>query len=131
VKSNFRALVIRRLIAIQLGLTLVIALISLSIGGVKAFASATLGGLVCLLPNLFFAWLVFKYQGARRAKKIVHTFYKAEAIKTILTIVLFAIVFIMFDIVPLAFFISYLVVQMSHWFAPWYLNNSKNRSKSD
>jgi len=114
----------KRLFIVQTGLALVIAALSYWLGGTKAAYSAGLGGLVCIVPNMVFAFQLFRHHGARAAKKIVNSFYKGEAIKIIISIVLFAIVFIMFDITPLAFFITYIVVQMSFWTAPWMITNN-------
>lgn len=129
-KTKYKGLIIKRVLSVQLGVTLLIAAFAYGIRGLLASKSALLGGIVCYIPNLAFTWLAFKHEGARQAKKIAHGFYKAEALKITLTIVLFAIVFIMFDIHPIAFFGTYIVVQMVHWLAPWLLIN-ENRSKSD
>ncbi|MDL4864557.1 ATP synthase subunit I, partial [Halomonas elongata] len=76
---------IRRLLLAQL---VVIGLVSgvaaWSDGGLGAL-SALSGGAVAFLPNAFFAWRVFRYQGARHAKNIVNGFYRAEAGKFGLT----------------------------------------------
>lgn len=109
---------------VQAGLTLFLAALCLLMGGTKAAYSAILGGIVCMVPNIFFARSLFRYQGARSAKKIVNAFYKGEAIKIILSIVLFAIVFIIGNINALAFFITYIVVQMTFWVAPWIIINN-------
>lgn len=97
----------------------------------NAAKSALLGGLVCLIPNAYFAIKVFKYQGARAARQIVNGFYKGEALKIGLSVLLFTAVFIWCKITPLAFFSSYVLVLMTHWFAPWIIVNKQNRPKSD
>lgn len=81
--------------------------------------SSLLGGMVCFLPNLYFAWQVFLHQGAQAAKQIVKSFYRAEAVKFGLTAVLFALVFILVrPLNPISFFLTYAVVQVVHWLAP-------------
>jgi ATP synthase protein I len=97
----------------------------------NAAISAGLGGLVGIIPNALFAIKLFKYQGARAARQIVSSFYKGEALKIVLSIFLFALVFISYKITPLAFFVSYVLVLMTHWFAPWIIVNNENRPKSD
>ncbi|MGO2504260.1 MAG: ATP synthase subunit I, partial [Cobetia marina] len=62
--------------------------------GSGAALSALCGGLVCLLPNLFFAWRSLRVTGARYAQAMVKAFYQAEAGKFGLTAVLFAFFFI-------------------------------------
>ncbi|KTD79694.1 ATP synthase protein I [Legionella worsleiensis] len=120
-----------RLWLTQLGLTLVIAGVCAVAFTMKAAGSALLGGLVCIIPNAYFASKIFKYEGARAAKQIVNSFYKGEAVKIILSMFLFTAVFVFFKVSPLAFFISYILVLMTHWFAPWIIVNKQNRPESD
>ncbi len=116
----------QRLVAYQLVITTLIALTAVMVSGVTAGLSAILGGLVSLLPNAYFARTLFQHQGARAAKKIVNSFYKGEAVKIALSVVMFALVFAFFSIVPLVFFATYIVVQMAFWFAPLlFVNNIK------
>ncbi|KTD34475.1 ATP synthase protein I [Legionella moravica] len=122
---------IMRLWLVQLGITLVIAVLCAIVFNIKAAGSAVLGGLVCIIPNAYFASKLFKHQGARAAKQIVNSFYKGEAVKIILSMFLFTAVFVFFRITPLAFFTSYILVLMTHWFAPWIIVNKQNRPESD
>lgn len=86
--------------------------------GVSAY-SALLGGVVCFVPNLYFAWAAFRHQGAQAAKQVIRSFYKAEAVKFGLTVVLFALVFIAVrPLNPISFFLTYAVVQSVHWLSP-------------
>ena len=112
-------------------LTVVFFISSLCAMAVDANAalSALLGGLVYFIPNLCFAIKVFQYQGARSAKQIVNSFYKGEAYKIILSVFLFAAVFIFQKITAPAFFASYIVLLITHWFTPWILVNNLNRLK--
>ena len=120
-----------RLWLVQLGITLFLTALCAIVFNIKAASSALLGGLVCIIPNAYFASKLFKHQGAHAAKQIVNSFYKGEAVKIILSIFLFTAVFIFFKITPLAFFISYILVLMTHWFAPWIIVNKQNRPESD
>lgn len=122
---------IMRLWLVQLGITLILTVLCAVVFNIRAASSALLGGLVCIIPNAYFASKLFKHQGARAAKQIVSSFYKGEAVKIILSIFLFTAVFIFFKITPLAFFISYILVLMTHWFAPWIIVNKQNRPESD
>lgn len=121
----------RRLFIGQLGVSILIAIALTCFAGTKAGLSAILGGLVSAIPNAVFAIKLFQYQGARAAKQIVNSFYIGEVLKIILSIVLFALVFIFFKIVPLVFFATYIVVQMMVWFAPLIFDNKQNRPESD
>lgn len=120
-----------RLWAVQVSLVLFLALVFTVVMNENAGVSALLAGMVYLVPNAYFASKLFQYQGARSAKAIVSSFYKGEALKIILSAVLFAVVFIWFKITPLAFFISYLMVLMTHWLTPLILVNKQNRPESD
>ncbi len=108
----------RRLILCQLGMTILLATMALWCAGTTAALSAILGGLVCIVPNAYFARALFQYQGARAAKQIVTRFYKGEALKIVLAMTLFTLVFKLFTIIPLVFFAVYIVTQMIFWFAP-------------
>ena len=116
---------IRRLWLVQLSVTVICALVFWVTLSEQAAASALLGGVVGIIPNAYFALQLFKHQGARSAKRIVNSFYKGEAKKIALAIVLFTLVFLWVPIVPLAFFAAYLVVLMTHWFAPLIMVNNR------
>ena len=118
----------KRLLMCQLSLTLLLAGVSALISGPMAGLSAILGGLVSIIPNAYFARTLFQYQGAQAARQIVNRFYKGEAMKLLLTVALFVMVFKWFSIVPLVFFLVFITVQMVFWFSPLIFNN---RPKSD
>ena len=81
--------------------------------------SSLLGGLICAIPNAWFAFRSFEYQGARAAQQIVKNFYRAEAIKLGLTAVLFGLTFKLVDpLEPLTLFVTFFLVQVVHWFTP-------------
>ncbi|MDR3443365.1 MAG: F0F1 ATP synthase subunit I [Legionella sp.] len=120
-----------RLWLVQLIVTLVFAVLCAVAYGANAASSALLGGMVCVIPNAYFARKLFKYQGARSAKQIVNSFYKGEAIKILLSVLLFTAVFIWVKITPLAFFAAYIMILMTHWFAPLIIVNKQNRPESD
>ncbi|WP_454781542.1 ATP synthase subunit I [Legionella sp. WA2022007384] len=120
-----------RLWLIQLSVTLVFAALCALVYGTNAASSALLGGMVCIVPNAYFASKLFRYQGARSARQIVNSFYKGEALKIVISIFLFTAVFLLFKITPLAFFASYIMILMTHWFAPLIIVNKQNRPESD
>ena len=107
-----------RLLLIQLIVSLFIAMIAMVVSGPLAALSGLLGGVVCVVPNVYFVRQLFKYKGARAAKQIVNGFYKGEALKLLLTIALFVLVFKLFEIKPLVFFAAFIAAQMMFWFAP-------------
>ena len=122
---------VMRLWVVQLGVTLFLAVLSALALNMNAALSAVLGGLVCIIPNAYFASTLFKYQGARAAKQIVNSFYKGEALKIILSIILFTLVFVLFRITPVVFFGTYIAIQLTHWLAPWIIFNKQNGPESE
>jgi len=119
----------RRLLLLQLGASVIAALMTMVIFGSAEALSALLGGVVSALPNAYFARKLFQYQGARAARQIVNSFYKGEAVKIILSIVLFALVFAFCNVIPWIFFATYIGAQMLMWFAPLvFVNNERSRS---
>ena len=110
---------------LQLAVTLIVATLCALIYNTNAAISAVLGGLVYIIPNAYFANNVFKYQGARAAKQIVNSFFKGEALKLITSILLFTAVFVLYRVNPIAFFVSYIMVLMTHWITPLIIVNKQ------
>lgn len=120
-----------RVIRLMLGWQLVVALglgcAGLAFGPVAGL-SALLGGLVCWAPNLYFAFRAFRYRGARAARLIVRSFYAGAAGKLILSMALFAIVFIrMPSVNPLALFVGFIGVQSLAWWVPLVVSHRERR----
>ncbi|AHL77583.1 ATP synthase subunit I [Stutzerimonas stutzeri] len=103
----------------QLSLLLISAVVLwLWIGNVAGY-SGLLGGLIALLPNIYFAHKAFRFSGARAAQAIVRSFYAGEAGKLIFTSVLFALVFTgVKPLNPLSLFGVFILTQGVGWFAP-------------
>lgn len=114
-----------KLWSLQLAVTLIVATLCALMYNTNAAISAMLGGLVCIIPNAYFARNVFKYQGARAAKQIVNSFFKGEALKLITSMILFTAVFVLYRVNPIAFFVSYIMVLMTHWVTPWIIVNKQ------
>ena len=94
-------------------ITAAIAIIlMLSVGHVAAY-SAALGGIVCILPNLLFARFAFRYSAADSARLVMKWFYIGEAIKIIVTILIFSLSLIWLkDLNFAAMFITYIIALM-------------------
>lgn len=107
-----------RFLAIQLAVISTIALVLWWMTDGRHAYSALLGGLICIIPGYVFALNVFKYSGAQALKKIVQRLYWGEGLKLIMTFLLFALVFIFIPIEALPFFITFIAIQLSYWFAP-------------
>lgn len=82
---------------------------------VEIFKSMALGGLTCVVPSLYFANKFFKESGALAVKSIVNSFYTAEAIKLILTGLLFWFTFKYLLIRPAPFFMGYILAHLVFW----------------
>ncbi|MDF1758452.1 MAG: ATP synthase subunit I [Legionellaceae bacterium] len=113
---------VRLLFLIQLSLAMIVSIIAGAFLGKIAAQSAMLGAFTYIIPNAFYARKMFRHKGAKSAKKIVNSFYKAEALKFALSMVLFAAVFVLCNINPLIFFGAYISMQVVIWFAPLIFN---------
>jgi len=85
----------------------------------KAGYSAFIGGITCLVPNLVFVIYANRYGGARAAKNIASSFYKGEALKILLTALMFAATFILVPISIGPLMITYVVCLMAFWVSPF------------
>jgi ATP synthase protein I len=94
-------------------ITAAIAIIlMLSIDRIAAY-SAALGGMACILPNLLFARFAFRYSAAESAGLVMKWFYIGEAIKIIVTVLIFALSLIWLkDLNFAAMFITYIIALM-------------------
>lgn len=113
-----------KLVAFQLLLMIIIALVSTVFFSIKSGYSALAGGVTFLLPNLIFVLMAFAHAGARQTKKVLRGFYAGEAIKLFLTVLLF-VVFLKFVLLSLtAFYISFSFLVASQWLAPFFFYNN-------
>ena len=118
-RAERRLRVIRLLLVWQLVAAFVAGGAGLVLAGRAGGLSALLGGLICWLPNCWFAYRAFRHRGARAARRIVRSFYAGEAGKMMLTVLLFAVVFIELKWVnALALFAGFAGVQLVNWVVP-------------
>jgi ATP synthase protein I len=110
-------------ILLQGVVAIVIALIVLIGWGVTAGASAMVGGFVSVLPNFVFALYAFRYVGASKSEQIYVSIKRGNALKFLLTICFFTLVFKYFSVMAMPFFICYILVMFSQWFAPVFFNH--------
>jgi len=82
-----------RVLLLQLAVAMTTAVVMWTWKDPVAGYSALLGGMIALLPNLYFAYKAFRYFGARSVKAIVQSFWSGAMGKLILTAALFALVF--------------------------------------
>ena len=77
----------------QLTVTVLCTLVSLLIWDAYIAVSAFAGGLLSIIPQLFFTFIALGVSGATKSRLIVKMFKRGEAIKIVLTIVLLFFMF--------------------------------------
>ncbi|MDP2560456.1 ATP synthase subunit I [Psychrobium sp. 1_MG-2023] len=93
--------------------------------GTKAGYSALCGGIISIVPNFVFASLAFRNAGASAAKEVLTDFFKGEALKLVLVIVLFWVVFKTLDVIYLPLFVTYALAIVLHWLSPLIFKSKK------
>lgn len=105
---------VHRLIMLQLALVVALFAVGCLFDATTA-KSALAGGLICALPNAYFAWRVFKYTGARQSQHVLQSFYRGEAWAFLLTMIGFGVAFTRLEpINEYALFASFAAVKASH-----------------
>lgn len=101
-----------------------VSIIFFAVWGAQYGLSALAGGAIAVLPNFVFATLAFSHTGASSAGKVMKTFYWGEAVKLLLTIAMFSLVFINLQVVFMPLFVCYISALIVHWTAPLYFKQS-------
>lgn len=110
--------VVKRLLLVQLLVAILFPLVLLPFGTIAALSAAA-GGLASLIPNLYFAYRAFQFSGARSAQKILRSFYAGEAVKIVLTALIFALCFKYLKTLNVgALFGGFIMVQLAVWLTP-------------
>ena len=108
---------VRRIILIQLAVTVAMALLMLMCLNAVAAASAFAGGAVGFLTSLVYAKKMFAPLGSE-PEAIISAHYRAEAYKLVFTILLFSLVFTQFkEVHVLPLFMAYIATLMVYWVA--------------
>lgn len=106
---------IMRIYSVQLVFLLIVSLLLLIESSTLAL-SGFIGGLIAIVPNMYFAKWAFKYAGAKSASQVAQSFYRGEAGKFVLTTVLFAATFILLRPVSVVvLFLVYIVMMLLNW----------------
>ncbi len=104
--------------------------ICLTLLGKQVALSALIGGMICLIPNMY---LAYKLTAKRTADVNVlkNVLYAAEFGKILITIALFAVVFATQEWVhPVALLAGFGIAQLTHWFTPVVMSViNKNRDQ--
>jgi ATP synthase protein I len=75
----------------------VLALVLIAVALLKNIGAAIAAGLgagIAIVGSLYFALQAFRHAGAKQAPQIVRSFYKGEAGKFVITVLLFAVVLV-------------------------------------
>jgi ATP synthase protein I len=104
-----------RIFQIQIAFTILIAIVAVMFSTAAGY-SALLGGLLYLLPNAYFAWRVLKQQNLT-PRGVLADMYIGEIWKMAISIILFAMVFILVQTVsPFPLFLTYILLQILNWY---------------
>lgn len=107
----------QRVVALQLAVTVVIALAVLWAKGLTAAASALVGGAIGFIPAWLYA-LKMATGSSTDPRVLIRAQYRAEAYKFAATVVLFALTFVFFrDVSALFLFLAYLATLAVYWVA--------------
>jgi len=107
-----------RLLAAQAGVAVIAVAISWIAAGQPAASAAALGGLTCLVPQVWFTWRVFGADPADPGA-MVRALYRGEGIKLAAIALAFVGIFRAWpEVPPLPLVLAFIAVQTVHWFAP-------------
>lgn len=108
---------VRRVLALQMLITLVVATLALALADLRAAGSALLGGSINLIATGYFAYRVFAPKPGATAHQIATAFYIGEAIKIVLTGALFTVILVWLDVALLPLFLAYIATMLAFWLA--------------
>ena len=93
-------------------LNLLISFTVLLLGNALKAKSCFWGGMVAIIPQAVFGFYCFRFSGAQESRRIWRSFVRGEAIKLLLSVILFALVyrFVMLD--ALWFFLAFIMMQI-------------------
>ncbi len=109
--------VTRKIITIQLLVTLLAAAASFAFNSLQAAYSALVGGGISTVATLYFASTVFSIRIGSPAAKIARAFYMGEVVKMLLTVILLSVALLWFDVSPLPLLLAYMAALMAYWLA--------------
>ncbi len=113
-----------KLVLAQAAMAVICSVFFFTVWGVQFGYAAFAGGLIAVLPNFVFVTLAFSYSGASQTDKVLKSFYWGEAVKLLLTIVLFSLAFSQMKAAFMPIFVGYVLCLMVHWTAPLYFKQS-------
>ncbi|MDN3679346.1 F0F1 ATP synthase subunit I [Vibrio tapetis subsp. quintayensis] len=116
----------KHLFMIQVGVVIFLAIGMSIVMNAGWGLSALIGGGIFVVANTVFALFAFMYSGARAAKRVATSFYAGEALKILITVVLFSLVYVYMQVELVPLKLTYLLVLGINIFAPaLFINNKK------
>jgi ATP synthase protein I len=106
-----------KILVIQLIITLFAATVCFASTGTRDAYSAFVGGGISIIATLYFAQQVFSLGIGTPAAKIARRFYIGEAVKLVLTAVLFGIAILWLHVSFLPLFLTYIATLLAYWLA--------------
>lgn len=104
-----------RILLVQAVLILLVSAACLLLGRVEAY-SALLGGLLYLLPNVYFTWRALGNRHASSARRVLVSMYASEIGKMMLSVGLFSATFMLVrPLSPFSLFGTFILLQLSAW----------------
>lgn len=118
--SQRRRLDFKRLFYAQLVMIMLVMLVAAWWADQDAVLSAWKGGMISLLPSMYFVWRGTRQPLSNQPQRNVLYLYQAAMGKFSLTAALFFVVFVLVPPSnPAFFFVAYVVAQLMHWLTPW------------
>lgn len=106
---------IYRVVFYQLIAAVVAVLVWYLVSGTVAAGSALSGGFIGVLASFFFARMVVRSRKSDEPRSILFQLYLGEGLKIVITVVLFAIVFILLRVEILPLLTSYIATLFVFW----------------
>ncbi|MFT6220753.1 MAG: ATP synthase protein I [Candidatus Endobugula sp.] len=116
--SSEKQVTFKYLTIIWLQQIIVIVVVSVVVGLIKSKAdySVLVGGMIYIIPNMYFALYAFRFRGAHAARFVLLSFYRGEMGKFLLSGVGFAIAFTLVNPLDvLLLFSIYIALTFIQW----------------
>lgn len=105
----------KSILMIQLAITLSAATVCFFLLNAKAAYSAVVGGGISIIATLYFARQFLSSNVGLSALKIAKRFYIGEAVKLVLTAILFGIAILWLQVSFLPLFLTYMATLLAYW----------------
>ncbi|MEZ9509178.1 F0F1 ATP synthase subunit I [Vibrio cyclitrophicus] len=116
----------KQMLLIELSAVILVAIgLGLAVNPDWGYA-ALVGGGIFVIANVVFCVCAFLFCGARATKLVAASFYAGEALKILITVLLFSIVYMYMQVELIPLKLTYLLVLGINIFAPvLFINNKK------